>query len=83
MSFNALSIAKLGVGFGDLASDADKIDLILDILQNRQTLDPLTGMYTLYDDSGTIVLKTALAWEDVGRTIPYRGQGLSVLDALE
>jgi hypothetical protein len=63
-------------------SDSAKLDLILDILSNRQTLDPVTGMYTLYADDGVTVLKVAYAWEDVAGTIPFRGRGLKRLDAM-
>ena len=77
--------------FGYLASvsivtpltDSEKIDLILDILSNRQELNPATGLYTLYADDGVTVLKTAYAWEDQAGTIPYRGQGLKRLDAMQ
>lgn len=64
-------------------TDAEKIALILQILENRQTLNPVTGLFTLYADDGTTVLKTAQAWEDTAATIPYRGQGLQRLDALQ
>lgn len=64
-------------------TDAEKIDLILDILSNRQTLNPATGVFTLYADDGVTVLKTAQAWEDAAGTIPYRGQALRRLDALQ
>jgi hypothetical protein len=63
-------------------TDSEKIDLILDILSNRQTLDPVSGLYTLYADDGVTVLKTALAWEDAAGTQPYRGQALQRLDPL-
>lgn len=68
---------------GSALTDAEKIDLILDILSNRQTIDPLTGVYTLYADDGVTVMKTAAAWEDAAGTIPYRGQGLQRLDAMQ
>lgn len=64
-------------------TDSEKIDLILDILSNKQTLSETTGLYTLYADDGTTVLKTAAAWEDVAGTIPYRGRGLARLDELQ
>jgi hypothetical protein len=70
------------VTLGAYLSDSDKIDLILDILSNRQQLNAETGVYTLYADDGVTVLKTALAWEDTAGTIPYRGQGLKRLDAM-
>lgn len=38
---------------------------------------------TLHIDDGTTVLYTAAAWEDVAGTIPYRGQGLARLDAMQ
>jgi len=63
-------------------TDSQKIDLILKILSDRQTLDPTTGLYTLYDTDATTVLYTASAWEDTGGTIPYRGQQLQRLDPL-
>lgn len=63
-------------------TDSQKIDLILDILSNRQELDVSTGMYTLYADDGVTVLYTAAAWEDAAGTIPYRGRELRRLDAL-
>lgn len=63
-------------------TDSQKIDLILKILSDRQTLDPATGIYTLYDTDGTTILYTATAWEDTGGTIPYRGQQLQRLDPL-
>ena len=62
-------------------TDSEKIDLILDILMNRQELT--TGLYTLYADDATTVLYTAAAWEDAAATIPYRGQGLARLDAMQ
>lgn len=77
-----------GTGTGGAAStgialtDSQKIALILQILENRQVLDASTGIYTLYDDDGISVLKTASAWEDSAGTVPYRGKGLARLDAL-
>lgn len=64
-------------------TDSQKIDLILKILSDKQTLDAGTGLYTLYDTDGTTVLYTAAAWEDVAATQPYRGQGLARLDAMQ
>ena len=69
-------------GSGLSPEDSAKLDLILDILSNRQTLDPVTGLYTLYADDGATVLKTAQAWEDAAGTQPYRGQALQRLDPL-
>lgn len=63
-------------------TDSQKIDLILDILSNKQTLDSSTGLYTLYADDGVTVLYTTTAWEDAAGTVPYRGKGLARLDAL-
>lgn len=63
-------------------TDSQKIDLILDILSNRQELDSATGTYTLYADDGVTVLYTAAAWEDAAGAIPYRGRELRRLDAL-
>lgn len=71
------------VVFPSDATDSEKIQLILDILENRQTLDPVTGLYTLYADDGVTVLRTAQAWEDASGTIPFRGQGLGRLDAMQ
>jgi hypothetical protein len=73
--------AVVGAGWRGVC-DAYKLDLILDILSNRQELDPVTGIYTLYADDGVTVLKTALAWEDAAGTIPYRGRALQRLDAM-
>jgi hypothetical protein len=64
------------------SSDSEKIDLILDLLQNRQELNPTTGTFTVYADDGVTVLKTALAWEDAAGTIPYSGKTLRRIDAL-
>lgn len=64
-------------------TDSEKIDLILKILSDKQTLDAGTGTYTLYDTDGMTVLYTAAAWEDVAATQPYRGQGLARLDAMQ
>lgn len=64
-------------------TDSQKIDLILKILSDKQTLDASIGLYTLYDTDGTTVLYTAAAWEDVTGTQPYRGQGLARLDAMQ
>ena len=77
------SCSSASVGSFTPLTDSEKIDLILDILSNKQTLDPVSGLYTLYADDGVTVLKTALAWEDVARTIPYRGMSLQVLDPME
>lgn len=63
-------------------TDSQKIDLILDILQNKQVLDPATGLYTLYADDGTTVIYTAAAWEDAAGTIPYSGGCVRRLDAM-
>lgn len=70
------------VSFDATLTDSQKIDLILDILSNKQTLDSSTGLYTLYTDDGVTVLYTANAWEDSAGTIPYRGQALRRLDKL-
>lgn len=64
-------------------TDSEKIDLILDILSNKQTLDPVSHTYTLFADDGVTVLKTALAWEDAAGTIPYKGMALQRLDPME
>lgn len=63
-------------------TDTQKIDLILDILQNKQVLDPVTGLYTLYADDGVTVLYTAPAWEDAAGTIPYSGGCVRRIDAM-
>jgi hypothetical protein len=68
-------------GCGGL-SDSDKLDLILDILQNKQVLDPASGMYTLYADDGVTVLYTAQAWEDAAGTVPYNGGCVRRIDAM-
>ena len=70
-------IAEVGL------TDSEKIDLILDILQNKQTLSPTTGIYTLYADDGTTVLYTAQGYEDVAGTITYRGGALQRLDRMQ
>jgi hypothetical protein len=80
---SAASGYRASVTISTPLTDSEKIDLILDILSNRQTLDPVTGLYTLYADDGVTVLKTALAWEDAAGTQPYRGQALQRLDPLE
>ncbi len=67
---------------GTTLTDSQKIDLILDILSNRQELDSSAGTYTLYADDGVTVLYTTTAWEDAAGTIPYRGRELRRLDAL-
>lgn len=64
------------------ASDSAKLDLILDILQNKQVLDPVTGLFTLYADDGVTVLYTAPAWEDAAGTIPYSGGCVRRIDAM-
>ena len=74
-------LTALGASSAGL-TDSQKIDLILKILSDKQTLNPTTGIYTLYDTDGTTVLYTAAAWEDTGGTIPYRGQQLQRLDPL-
>ena len=77
-------VASLLAGtVGSALTDSQKIDLILKILSDRQALDAGTGLYTLYDTDGTTVLYTAAAWEDVGGTQPYRGNGLARLDAMQ
>jgi hypothetical protein len=63
-------------------TDSQKIDLILDILQNKQVLDPITSMYYLYADDGVTVLYSAPAWEDAAGTIPYSGGCVRRLDAM-
>ena len=77
------SCSSASVGSFTPLTDSEKIDLILDILSNKQTLDPVSGLYTLFSDDGVTVLKTALAWEDSAGTIPYRGNALLRLDPME
>lgn len=79
----ALDNVTLTPGTSGVLTDSEKIDLILDILANRQTLDAATGIYTLYADDGATVLYTAAAWEDIAGTTPYRGRGLARLDAMQ
>ena len=64
------------------STDSEKIDLILNLLQNRQELDPVAGTFTVYADDGATILKSALAWEDAAGTIPYSGKALRRIDAL-
>lgn len=64
------------------ATDSAKLDLILDILQNKQVLDPATGLFTLYADDNVTVLYTAAAWEDAAGTIPYSGGCVRRIDAM-
>lgn len=81
----ALSATESGADTAEFtapASDSAKLDLILDILQNKQVLDPATGLYTLYADDGVTVLYTAAAWEDAAGTIPYSGGCLRRIDAM-
>lgn len=63
-------------------TDSDNILLILKILSNKQTLDPDTGLFTLYDDDDTTILYQVNAWEDAAGTIPYRGRSLARIDQL-
>lgn len=64
-------------------TDSQKLDLIIDILSNKQTLNPATGIYTLYADDGVTPIYTAAAYEDAAGTVPYRGQALQRLDSLQ
>lgn len=60
----------------------DELTRILQILSNRQELNPNTGKFTIYADDSVTVLYQANAWEDAAGTIPYRGQALRRIDAL-
>lgn len=85
MSIGTLAVGISAIGVDSIAiplTDSEKIDLILDILRNRQVLDPASGLYTLYADDGVTVLYTAQAWEDAAGTIPYSGGCLRRLDAM-
>jgi hypothetical protein len=56
---------------------------ILQLLSNRQELNPVTGTFTVYDDDGVTPLWVANAWADAAGTIPYSGKTLSRIDRLE
>lgn len=58
-------------------------DLIYKLLANRQELDPVAGVFRVYDDDGSTVLFQAAAWEDADGTRPYRGQQLQRIDRLQ
>ena len=71
-------------GVNDISlTDNDKFRLILAILSHCQELDATTGVYRLYAKDGVTVIKTTRAWEDLEGTVPYRGQALRRLDALQ
>ncbi len=52
-----------------------KAHLIERLLRNKLVTDPATGLMTLYDDAGN-VLMTANIFEDVPGVTAYRGQGV-------
>jgi hypothetical protein len=62
---------------------ADIPNQILQLLTNRQELNPTTGTFTVYDDDGVTPLWVANAWADAAGTIPYSGKTLNRIDRLE
>lgn len=49
--------------------------LLRKLLTNKKVTDPSTGMLTVYDDDGSVLLQAAI-YEDATGTQPYRGRGL-------
>lgn len=56
--------------------------MIRKLATNRVETDPDTGIMTVYDDDGITVFATTTIWEDIGGTVPYKGEGLERQDAL-
>ncbi len=60
---------------GLTSAESSALILIEQILRNKIVTDPVTGVMTLSDDIGAILL-TADIFEDVAGTVPYRGKGV-------
>lgn len=48
--------------------------LMLKLMRNKFVTNPVTGMATVYDDNGVVLLQGQI-YEDAAGTQPYRGQG--------
>ncbi|KKN45879.1 hypothetical protein LCGC14_0678740 [marine sediment metagenome] len=59
-----------------------KLRLMEQILRNKIVTDPVTGIMTLYDDAGGVLL-TAQLYEETGTGQAYRGQGAERRERLE
>jgi len=53
-----------------------QINRIEQLLRNKVTTDPVTGIMTVFDDSGA-VLFTANVFEDAAGSIPYKGLAIN------
>lgn len=71
-SENAIAVWAEAVRGTDTAGDT--LVLIERLLRNKLVTDPTTGVMTLYDDAGGILLQGNL-YEGTGTSQAYRGQG--------
>jgi hypothetical protein len=64
------------------AGQDQTLALLVKLLRNKLTTDPVTGDITLFDDDSTTVLLQAPLYEDIAETQLYRGRGAEVRDRM-
>jgi hypothetical protein len=68
---------------GALTDEQDEhLTRIDKMLRNKATLDPVTGILTIFDDDGLSILLEADVFEDSAGLISYRGRGVQRTEAL-
>ena len=65
-----------------LSADSDQLGRIEKILRNEMRTDPTTGILTILDDDNLTPFLSAPLWENLAKTIPYRGRGAEVRERL-
>ena len=84
VSIRPTNAAGLIVGLGSGLSIGEQARLLLieRMLRNKLVTDPVTGLMTLSDDAGGILLEAQL-YEDAAASQTYRGQGSERRERLE
>lgn len=59
-----------------------RVELTAAILKNKTVTNPATGLMTVFEDDGTTPMFTAMMYEGVDSSTPYRGQGAQRREAL-
>jgi len=67
----------------DASTMAANILLATKVLRNKKITDPVTGVFTVFDDDGTTVLISGNLFEDAPGVQAYRGQGAERQERLE
>ena len=79
---SSAKVITVETGTGLSAEQDARLTLIEQILRNKFITDPSTGVATVYDDAGNVLISGDI-FEDAAGTQPYRGQGAERRERLE